>query len=104
MLVQYFYGYVVGGGTRLGIQMYVGTNSDFSGMSGINALNQTETHRNHSSSNESGRANRTDIYDAYSSTATLYFSPFFNRAAGGGNAAIGDNRGVSFMTVTEIAQ
>jgi hypothetical protein len=104
MLVQYLYGWVVGGSTRMGIVMRVGTNSDFSGMANINSLNHTETHRNNQSAQLYGRANRSDIYDAYSSTATLYFSPFFNRGAGSGNAGIGDNRGVSFVTVTEIAQ
>jgi len=102
MIITFTYGAAVSGGTRMGVKAYVSTDN-FVTNNVITSASHDESYRNETGSYMISRGNTVTWYDAYSTTDTLYFSHWFNRAAGSGNARINDNTGQAFVTVMEIA-
>jgi len=102
MLITFTYGAAVQASTRMGVKAYVSTDN-FVTNNPVESFSHDESYRNDTSSYIITRGNTVTWYDAYSTTDTLYFSHWFNRGAGTGNARVNDNTGQAFVTVMEIA-
>ena len=105
--LNFYYHAVVGGNTRLGVQFYVSTNSDYSSAAAVTSGlfgEATRTANYTTSTSFSMRQVQSELYTAHTGTSTLYFTPYFNRGAGSNTARINDNGGFSYVTITEIAE
>jgi len=103
LFLTYQAGFNVGDNTRMGIDFMVGTNSDYSSMVRIDATSVDETVRTAGATVTTKRLAMMQYYTV-DSTATRYFTMYFNRPMGSGGARVNDNTGASFLIVQEIAQ
>ena len=106
ILCNFSYHAIVDGNTHMGVAIYVSTDGGSNFVSAMDGGGQNpsvaESHRNENSDRDSCRSHTATFYDIYSTTDTLIFTVFANRASGSGNARINDNGGGSFLTCMEV--